>query len=125
MQNGVTQTIQATIQSPGGINGYGIAMVYQSADLLPAPSASSTQTPEPQQDGLSTNAKVAIGVTIPVVALATLCGVFFYLRRKKAPVQSAPPSSTPKPILQAQPSLAEADGREIHSTRRVELPATV
>lgn len=48
-----------------------------------SPAGISATTPEPAHSGgLSTGAKVAIGVVVPVVVIATLIAIFFFWRRK-------------------------------------------
>ena len=139
--NGVTSTVKAAFASPGGLNAFGVRMVYEASDLATAASADSTSAdstseavqsasttihvlgsatsgasqPDTQpgstasikssSGGLSTGAKVAIGVVVPVVVLAVLAGILFWLWRKrrrgndeKAAAAAELPSSTTRPV---------------------------
>ncbi|KAK2598058.1 hypothetical protein QQS21_005769, partial [Conoideocrella luteorostrata] len=128
--NGVTTTQSVGLQAPGGLNAFGVRMVYQSSDMVTATtttakttasttdtSSGGSSTSNPSQSagepgGLSTGAKVAIGVVIPVVALAAIIGVFLWWRRRKHHYQ--PQSQTePKPVHQAP--------NELHGTHVNEL----
>ncbi|KID85078.1 transmembrane alpha-helix domain-containing protein [Metarhizium guizhouense ARSEF 977] len=115
-ENGITTTQTYGFHSPEGLNAFGIRMVYQSSDLSTKPTESTTHrsasrpsgaaatsnasqaTDEP--GGLSTGAKVAIGVVIPIVAIAALLGAFFWWRKRKhrhqVPPQAAGKSPTPR-----------------------------
>jgi hypothetical protein len=119
--NGVTTTSNLGFHSPGGLNAFGIRMVYEATDLTTQGTAttsssrsSDTTTSKPPQDtqdsGLSTGAKVAIGVVVPVVVLAALLGALFYWRRRK-PRYEAPPLVDDKPP--SQPNV-ELPGTQIH-----------
>jgi len=97
--NGVTSTENLDFSSPGGLNAFGVRMVYQKTDTdrptatttggttkptSSDPTNSDTSTPSPGDDGgLSTGAKVAIGVVIPVVAIAALVGILLWWRRRR------------------------------------------
>ncbi|EFY87618.1 hypothetical protein MAC_06330 [Metarhizium acridum CQMa 102] len=114
-EKGVTTTKNLGFRSPEGLNAFGIRMVYQSSDLSTQPAESTThgsasRSPggaatsnasqvTDESGGLSTGAKVAIGVVIPVVAIAALLGAFFWWRKRKhryqVPPQTADKSSTP------------------------------
>jgi len=71
--------------------------------------------------GLSTGAKAAIGVAIPVVLIAMMAGAFFLWRKRRktktAPSRGIelPPNERPKPELQGNPvyELEEPPFREI------------
>ncbi|KAL6909131.1 hypothetical protein GGI43DRAFT_394648 [Trichoderma evansii] len=105
--NGVTSTVQGAFTSPGGLNAYGIRMVYHKTDLdSTTMSTMSTTTSTPASTGtkpggakntggsgsgsnnssgggLSTGAEAAIGVVVPVVVLGLLAGLFFWWRKRK------------------------------------------
>lgn len=107
--SGTTFTSSERFVSPDGLNAYGVRMVYQSTDQFPAtttkkatttgattttsgnlttsPTSSSptgTITPTSSASpGLSTGAKTAIGVVIPVALLAILLGVFLWWRNRR------------------------------------------
>jgi hypothetical protein len=106
--DGRTSTVTAQLTSPGGINAYGIRMVYQSSDLVVSESesaslgttavssgaAATTTTPittpslpvtsEPgSSSGLSTGATAAIGVVVPLVVLAALAGLAVWWRKRR------------------------------------------
>jgi len=134
--------------SPEGINAFGVRMVYESSDLITSTSSSSsstqtsgsdTSTPSntsvpqsssssqvptgtsaPGNSGLSTGAKAAIGIVIPLVVLAIFGAFFFWWRRKKQ--YRVAPGSPVAPVglteyYQAKPQLNEVSGE----TRRSEL----
>ncbi|OAQ69920.1 transmembrane alpha-helix domain-containing protein [Pochonia chlamydosporia 170] len=141
---GVTSVKNLGFHSPGGLNAFGIRMVYEASDLstetkttaTPTGSASQSSggaaTSNPPSDtsnsgGLSTGAKVAIGVVIPIIALAALLGAFFWWRRRKHHYQ-VQPQTEGKPQPQPQPR-AELHGTHLnelmaHSNDPVELPAS-
>ncbi|KAK3901107.1 phosphoinositide 3-kinase regulatory subunit 5 [Staphylotrichum tortipilum] len=121
-EDGRTSTIVARVTSPGGINAYGIRMVYQSTDLpdtasstITSDSSSSTSTEDPTapasdtsptpsspptddtntSTGLSTGAKAAIGVVVPLVVLGALAiGFAIWWRRRKGRRGLLAPSSS-------------------------------
>lgn len=98
--NGITSTSAATLVSPGGLNAYGVRMVYESTDLpsstsskassqstnsgkaTSSSSTSPTSSPTSTPSGISSGAKIAIGVVIPVLVLAILGAVFLWWRRR-------------------------------------------
>ncbi|KAK3363134.1 hypothetical protein B0T25DRAFT_31407 [Lasiosphaeria hispida] len=104
-----TFTTVDTVESPGGINAYGVRMVRQSTDVsdhstvTSSPlSSSTTQSPSSStttsnitttSSSLSTGAAVAIGVTIAVVVLAVVAGGFFLWWRRRHQQHTSPPSS--------------------------------
>lgn len=143
---GVTTTNNVKFTSPGGLNAFGIRMVYEASDLSTkttgktsssssssaSQSSGGTSTSNPPQNtdtgdsgGLSTGAKVAIGVVIPLVALAALLGAFFWWRRRKHSYQS-PPQVEDKPPTQHQAELHGTHINELmaHPHEPVELPGS-
>lgn len=104
---GPTSTPKLGFTSPGGLNAYGIRMVYQTGDLSKTATTTSdkskTSTSDPtntanpgpantsgspppssnKQAGLSTGVKAAIGVVTAVVVLGILAGVFFLWKRRQ------------------------------------------
>lgn len=145
--NGVTSTVMRDFKSPGGINAFGVRMVYQRTDLEttarqtgstnPNPDPTASAGPEPTSgsppsdpdSGLSTGAKVAIGVAVPLVVLAILAGALLWWRRRRR--QSAlggPLYKYEKAAPQPQPH-AELHGEHVQemmgsTAEPVELPAT-
>lgn len=111
--DGRTSTLTVPVTNPGGVNAYGVRMVYQASDLPrqssssssstaaagpgagtaaaaasttsdPATSTASTAGSSSSSTGLSTGATVAIGVVIPVIALAALItGLVLWWRRRR------------------------------------------
>ena len=97
--NGRTSTVVQTMTPMGGINAYGVRMVYQSTDMAAPParstsdttvSASASSVASTPSSGLTTGATVAIGVVIPVVVLAMIGAWFVWWRRRKQQLQSVP-----------------------------------
>ena len=104
-ESGTTSTIASTMTSPEGLNAFGVRMVHESTDLSTSSTsatpgsttrgsaantsgAGQSQTASATPDssgsgGLSTGAKAAIGVVIPVVVLGALAGFFFWWRRRR------------------------------------------
>ncbi|PTB66253.1 hypothetical protein BBK36DRAFT_1168872 [Trichoderma citrinoviride] len=116
---GTTSTVVGAFQSPGGLNAFGIRMVYQKTDLetttmatttttrtsqTRSKSTTATETGRPKEtgeasSGLSSGAKAAIGagVAVPIVVVVGLAlGLFFWWwRRRKQYVragQTTPPT---------------------------------
>ncbi|PON29908.1 hypothetical protein TGAM01_v201274 [Trichoderma gamsii] len=102
--NGITSTVAGDFTAPGGLNAYGIRMVYQKSDTesttmtrtttrstaattgtksAGAKNTSGLDSGDSSSGGLSTGAKAAIGVVIPVVVLGLLAGLFFWWRKRK------------------------------------------
>ena len=104
-EDGITSTTTQTDTSGGGINAYGIRMVYQTSDLSstsfrstsgvqtssvvdatssPSPAATSPIANHTGEGGLSSGAKIATGVVVPVVVLsAAVLGAFLWRKRAK------------------------------------------
>lgn len=95
--NGITSTVPGTFKAPGGLNALGVRMVYQKTDTqsttmtkttTKATATRSISTSDPYPDdssgGLSTGAKAAIGVAVPVVVLGLLAGLFFWWRKRQS-----------------------------------------
>lgn len=88
-ENGVTSTDKATFKSPDGLNAYGVRMVYQSSDLDPAKNTDPAAADEggvkdgdgDGDDGLPQAGKIAVGVVVPVVAIAFAAAAFLFWRR--------------------------------------------
>ncbi|PNY29725.1 Uncharacterized protein TCAP_00361 [Tolypocladium capitatum] len=90
--NGITSTEMRDFPSPAGINAFGVRMVYQRTDLTSATTSAtdSTSSADPQStsgsassSGLSTGARAAIGVVVPLVVLAILAGALLWWRRRR------------------------------------------
>ena len=89
--DGKTSTDMVGYESPGGLNAYGVRMVYQSSDLeeatmtSPPDSDGSIENSDSDEDGggLSTGAKAAIGVVVPVVVIAIAVAAFFFMRHRR------------------------------------------
>jgi len=121
---GRTSTVTNIVSSPGGINAYGVRMVYEASDLVSASSSaastassgSSSGTGQTSQtagptgassgadsgtgsdsgSGLSTGATVAIGVVVPLVVIgAALLGLALWWRKRKRQQQAGPPPTAP------------------------------
>jgi hypothetical protein len=126
--DGRTSTVTERVTWPGGINAYGVRMVYQSTDLeIPVTSTSTSTTlssdgptrtgdtsPDPSSSkntasadtGLSTGAKAAIGVVVPLVVLGALLAALLFWRRKRKHQQQSPPmdhQQQPQPGLERYP----------------------
>ncbi|KAK3303442.1 uncharacterized protein B0T15DRAFT_275165 [Chaetomium strumarium] len=118
-RRGKTSVGTAQVTAPGGINAYGVRMVYQSTDLYTSTSTSSSSSASDTTDtaapsttaspgdppaisgsasssadsssGLSTGAKAAIGVVIPLVVIgALILGLLFWRRRKQQVLPLSP-----------------------------------
>ena len=105
--NGRTSTTTSTLVNPGGINAFGIRMVYQSSDVVTASSSSSSSSPSSSTaanlgpdsaggSGLSTGGTIAIAVVIPVAVIAAIIG--FFLLRKSRRARAAQPAALPAQI---------------------------
>ncbi|KAM0517492.1 hypothetical protein ACHAPE_005024 [Trichoderma viride] len=101
--NGITSTVAGDFTAPGGLNAFGIRMVYQKTDTesttmtrtttrstattgtkpAGAKNTGGSDSGDSSSGGLSTGAKAAIGVVIPVVVLGLLAGLFFWWRKRK------------------------------------------
>ncbi|KAL2132931.1 hypothetical protein VTI74DRAFT_3152 [Chaetomium olivicolor] len=101
--DGRTSTVTERVTAPGGVNAYGVRMVYQQTDLAAtgrtpttARGDGETSTASPRSSdpaagsggseggGLSTGAKAAIGVVVPLVVLAAvLAGFLLWQRRRR------------------------------------------
>ncbi|KJZ76364.1 hypothetical protein HIM_04093 [Hirsutella minnesotensis 3608] len=140
-RDGVTSTITDEVHSPGGINAFGIRMVYQKTDLAqkplrtgPARATSSrlaAASDASESQGLSTGAKAAIGVAVPVVVLALLAGVLLWWWRKRRRGQGQDPGYNYEKTEQQPSYHPELQGSNTHHVHEVmgsgvdpvELPA--
>ncbi|KAL7920923.1 hypothetical protein ACQKWADRAFT_137235 [Trichoderma austrokoningii] len=115
--NGITSTVPGVFTSPGGLNAFGIRMVYQKTDTESTTMTRTTTTTratattgtrpggakntggsksgDSSSGGLSTGAKAAIGVVVPVVVLGLLAGLFFWWRKRQQYNKVQASSSTP------------------------------
>ncbi|KAK4167239.1 hypothetical protein QBC43DRAFT_9672 [Cladorrhinum sp. PSN259] len=96
-ENGRTSTVVTSLNPPGGLNAYGIRMVFQASDMpttstssqtsSTAPAGQSTggpgQNPEQVDKGLSTGGTIAIAIAIPILIIAAAVGFFFWRRSRK------------------------------------------
>lgn len=106
-KDGTTSTQKMTMSSPGGINAYGVRMVYESSDLAAATTTSGQSTPATTgasatatatatgpstgsegsdsggDSGLSLGAIIAIAVVVPLAVIAAAVGIFFLIRKRK------------------------------------------
>ncbi|PFH63210.1 hypothetical protein XA68_16649 [Ophiocordyceps unilateralis] len=135
--NGVTSTVERTFRSPGGLNAFGIRMVHQQTDVgahhahPPSSTPSSdadTSSATSSFDGLSTGAKIAIGVTVPVVILLLLLLAATLLRRRRRRRSREPSAAATTPHHEKYPT-QELHGENVQemmgSTADVaELPAS-
>ncbi|KAL6884953.1 hypothetical protein HDV57DRAFT_406505 [Trichoderma longibrachiatum] len=100
---GTTSTVQGAFTAPGGLNAYGIRMVYQKSDTETTTMATRTSSPtrsratttgrpeetsEGSSHGLSPGAKAAAigaGVAVPITVVALGLGLFlwWWWRRKR------------------------------------------
>lgn len=130
---GRTSTVNQAVTFPGGVNAYGVRMVYQASDTetttatssssttadgtgqttstsnqtgTPLPSASATGDSS-SSPGLSTGATIAIGVVVPlaVIAAVVIGWACWWRKRKQRGPPQPPASSTLSP---SAPSAAPA-----------------
>ncbi|KAK7738337.1 hypothetical protein SLS53_006147 [Cytospora paraplurivora] len=99
---GTTSTQKTTMTSPGGINAYGVRMVYESSDLAAATATSGQSTPASGasatatntstgsvdadsggNSGLSIGATIAIAIVVPLVVIGAAVWIFFFIRKRK------------------------------------------
>lgn len=100
---GTTSTVQRTFTSPGGLNAFGVRMVYHKTDTESTTMARTTtsnvattgtkpggakntggsDSQDSSSGGLSNGAKAAIGVVVPVVVIGLLIGIFFWWRKRQ------------------------------------------
>ncbi|KND86745.1 hypothetical protein TOPH_08606 [Tolypocladium ophioglossoides CBS 100239] len=147
--NGVTSTEMRGFQSPGGINAFGVRMVYQKTDVVIAAATTNATTAlstgpagsdgsEPilgssssSSSNLSTGAIAAIGVVIPLLVIGILAGALLWWRwrrRQHAQVESLSKFGEAAPQPQPQPH-AELHGDHVQempgsTVEPVELPAS-
>lgn len=111
---------QEYVTSPGGVNAYGVRMVYQSTDLESAiePTASANNTgnttihdAQSGSPGLSKEDSIAVAAVVPVVVLALVAGALFWWWRKRQASKynrvnenGAPSNQTPNPGPGAPPA---------------------
>ncbi|KAF3807409.1 hypothetical protein GCG54_00008867 [Colletotrichum gloeosporioides] len=83
---------QEYVTSPGGVNAFGVRMVYQSTDVAsatvtatvsPTSTGNVTAPQETSSPGLSTGASIAIAAVVPVVVLGLIAGALFWWWRKR------------------------------------------
>lgn len=92
--DGITSTILSAMSAPGGLNAFGVRMVYESTDMSTGPSTAtgtnspgSTSAPPSGSNsgsGLSKGATAAIAVIIPLLAIAALVGGLMWWRRRRS-----------------------------------------
>jgi hypothetical protein len=137
-RRGKTSVGTAQVTAPGGINAYGVRMVYESTDLYTSTSSTSSSSSSASDttstaatsstaaagnspaissadssSGLSTGAKAAIGVVIPLVVIgALILGLLFWRRRKRQ--QVLPISPEQEYAAAAAPAPASAAPSEEH-----------
>lgn len=146
--NGITSTVQGSFTAPGGLNAFGIRMVYQKTDtqtttMATRTTATTTATTGTKRGaptktngadpgnsssgGLSTGAKAAIGVVVPIVVLGLLVGLFFWWRKrrqyKRVQVQSNPPTELHGQERSPPSELPNEDGTVNKPYYVVEAPA--
>lgn len=144
---GRTSTVPETLVNPGGINAFGIRMVYQSSDVQTAPSSSPTTSPSstpsssnaanPQPgfaggSGLSTGGTIAIAVVIPVAIIAAVIGFFLWWKSRRGRAAQALPAKIesnfhkPNPYYNYKPVFAAHQyqaGEMATDLSSAELPA--
>ncbi|KAK0656873.1 hypothetical protein B0T16DRAFT_385506 [Cercophora newfieldiana] len=151
VKNGSTSRSFKTLSGVDGINALGVRMVHQATDIAtsgpptttgPPTTSGPTQTPggnggslgstEPatSSQGLSTGATVAIGVIVPVVAIAALVGLFLLWRKRRREVFVAPKNHGDQTELQR----TEVDENKVYYTgvpqelsvpaHHIEMPGT-
>ncbi|KAI8315976.1 hypothetical protein K4K61_011922 [Colletotrichum sp. SAR11_59] len=83
---------QEYVTSPGGVNAFGVRMVYQSTDIASATATATvsatstgnvTAPQETSSPGLSTGTSIAIAAVVPVVVLGLIAGALFWWWRKR------------------------------------------
>ncbi|TFA98231.1 hypothetical protein CCMA1212_010058 [Trichoderma ghanense] len=146
---GTTSTVQGGFTAPGGLNAYGIRMVYQKTDTetttmattrtSPTGSEATTatntglpgKTSEASSGGLSSGAKAAIGVgvAVPIFVVGLALGLFFWWwRRRKQYNRVRAGQATPPTELagheRPSPSELSNEGGMVHKPGYVaEVPA--
>lgn len=121
--DGTTSTSLIKFQSPGGLNAFGYRMVQESSDFTTTsphattgPSSTdgtttsgsssttgATSTPPPSSSGISTGAKAAIGVIIPLVVLGILAALFFWWRKRRQDYNAVATTTSPTGDNKAPP----------------------
>ncbi|KAF6811454.1 transmembrane alpha-helix domain-containing protein [Colletotrichum sojae] len=80
------------VTSPGGVNAYGVRMVYQSTDIESATESTFTGIPtgnstfdetQSGSPGLSMEESIAVAAVVPVVVFASVAGALFWWWRKR------------------------------------------
>ena len=129
--SGKTSTEMVGYESPGGLNAYGVRMVYESSDLeaatMTAPPDSDDDDDDEDGDndgGLSTGGKIAVGVAVPVgvLALAAL-GFLAWRHRKKKAAAIAQDESKPPALYGGRPIEQPPQEMPVNDPQPVELPA--
>lgn len=124
--SGSSPTSASSVASPGSVSSTttGAQATANGTDTGPSSSVVASSS---SNGGLSTGAKIAIGVVIPVVVLAAVIGVFLFFRRRRRARQQVEtwPQDTKTPELGGERSTqtAELDSRLDQHTWPVELGA--
>lgn len=146
--NGITSTVARTFTSPGGLNAYGIRMVYQKTDTETTTMATTTRSTattgtkssgpgktsgsdsSDSSSGLSPGAKAAIGagVAVPLVVVGLAVGLFiwWWKRRKQYDRVHISQSATPTELQgreRAPPSELSHEGMINKPLYVAEVPA--
>jgi hypothetical protein len=113
--DGGVNTQAETLQGAGGINAFGIRMVYRQTDFdeaaqetggsenpasTPDVDGSSGQDRGGDRGGMSQSAKIAVGVTVPVVALLLAGAAFMLWRRTKKARKKSPEEEVSDSIVE-------------------------
>lgn len=149
IKDGSTSKMYKTLTGVDGINAFGVRMVQRAQDTMPTELPSlTTKLPQPGQEsvgqqgtssnstepapagsGLSKGAMVAIGVIVPVVAIAALVA-FFMLWRKRRREALGVPGHTETPLHHLQvdnhKGYQSSTTQELpsHHQQAVEMPGT-
>ncbi|PKS08569.1 hypothetical protein jhhlp_004955 [Lomentospora prolificans] len=131
----VTSTVMQPFSSPGGLNAFGVRMVYEQSDLesvtdtgiLPTNTDGGETEPVKGGDGgssgLSQSAKIAIGVVVPVVVLALIGALFLFWRARRRQRDVAPASQSGQYAQAGQTPYGEMQQKAVNIPH-AELPGT-
>lgn len=134
IDNGVLLPAIHMIIPSGSTYGVPPAATATSSDQLPTSTETSqdASTPGKETKGLSLRAKVAIGIVVPIVAIAISLAVFIWLFRRRAMRRRGGQNGNNTPELHAEGIIENSDDKNARSSEvlgsavfPVELPADV
>ncbi|CZR64708.1 uncharacterized protein PAC_14607 [Phialocephala subalpina] len=127
----IVPTTSTTTASSTTSSSSSVTAKTSTASVTTSPTTSATAVPIPASDGLSTGAKIGLGLGVPIVVIALIAiGWLIFGRRKQkheamprlsaysisGEVEKSPPYSETKPGFVTHPGLIEAPSPNLHSS---------